>query len=233
MTFNDSSFRDYKKNQKKKQSLAPLIMGGFAIIFIGIGFTLIFLWNKGADSNLLAFLNTETPTNTPSPTDLPPTETPTATLIPSETPLPTETLPPTPAEPFAYVVQSGDSLFLIAEEFLVDYISIMVMNGLTNESVLFVGDELIIPNPDMEFPTATPYPEGATEIEYFVLPGDTGKIIADKFFSTLEDIEAATILFLGDDSFDINLLYPGQIIIVPVNITTPVPTFAPTETVTP
>lgn len=232
MTINNSSFQKFKKNQKKKRALTPVILGGLSIIFVGAGLTLLYLWGKGVDSNLLSFMYTDTPTFTASPTNLPPTNTSTPSPVPSETQIPTGTLPATAADPFTYEVQSGDSLFSIAEEFFVDYINIMAMNGLTNESVLFVGDKLIIPNPDMEYPTATGFPEGATEIEYFVLPGDTGRIIADKFFSTLEEIEAATRLFLDDDAFDINLLFPGQIIFVPINIVTPIPTLEPTVEVT-
>lgn len=108
-----------------------------------------------------------------------------------------------------------------------DYLIIMVLNGLTNETALAlnVGDELLIPNPDMEFPTPSPLPpnlgRGAI-IEYFVLPGDSILIIAEKFLTTVEAIIAA------NDLEDPNAIFPGQILRVPIRLITP--TFGPSPT---
>jgi spore germination protein len=143
----------------------------------------------------------------------------------------------TASAPFSYLVESGDSLVTIAEKFGVDYLTIMVLNGLTNDSILFVGDELIIPNPEMEFPTPTPLPPNlgrGAKIQYFVMPGDSIKLIAEKLLSTVEDIIAE------NDLEDPNAIFPGQILIVPYRMITPTfgpsPTpegFVPTETSTP
>jgi LysM repeat protein len=77
----------------------------------------------------------------------------------------------------------------------------------------------------MDFPTPTPLPPNlrrGAEIEYFVMPGDSIKIIAEKFLSTVEDIIEANEL---DDP---NAIFPGQILIVPYRMITP--TFGPSPT---
>ena len=104
----------------------------------------------------------------------------------------------------------------------------MLLNGLTYESILYAGDSLTIPNPDMERPTSTPLPpnlpRGAV-IEYFVLPGDTLQLIAEEFLSTVERIIDENEL--EDDTTPI---FPGQILRIPYYIVTP--TFGPSPTPT-
>lgn len=224
---NQSSFRDYKQSRERRQRFGPLIFGGMAIVLVAVGGLLIFLALRGGIS--FSFGATETPTITPTFTNTPvlPTEVPTETLDPTITPTPTETLVPTPAEPFEYRVQQGDSLISIADQYGVDYVSIMLMNGLTYESLLYAGDTLIIPNPDMERPTPTPLPPNlprGARIEYFVLPGDTLQLIAEQFLSTIEDIMEENEM---EDDFTI---YPGQILIIPYYLITP--TFGPSPTPT-
>lgn len=48
-------------------------------------------------------------------------------------------------EPFAYNVESGDSLFTIGNKFRVSTDALKYINGLTDDSVLSVGQELTIP----------------------------------------------------------------------------------------
>jgi LysM repeat protein len=181
--------------------MGPLLTGGMAILFIAIGATLMYMWIQGAGLEL-TFLATDTPTYTPSPT-------PTMTA----------------SAPFNYLVESGDTLVLIAEKFGVDYLTIMVLNGLTNDSVLFVGDQLVIPNPGMEFPTPTPLPPNlgrGAKVQYFVMPGDSIKLIAEKMLSTIDGI------IDENDLEDPNAIFPGQILIVPYRLITP--TFGPSPT---
>jgi len=188
---------------------------------------LIFMWVRGASFSL-GPADTPTATATFTNTPIPPTATSTETPLPSETPIPTETLVPTPSEPFNYQVQAGDSLITIAEQFNVEYVWIMLLNGLTYESILYAGDQLLIPNPDMGLPTSTPLPpnlpRGAV-IDYFVLPGDTILLIAEEFLSTIDRIVEENEL---EDAASI---YPGQVLKVPYYIVTP--TFGPSETPTP
>lgn len=223
---NRPSYKSYKEARERRQKYGPLIMGGAAIILVAVGILLIFMWTRGAQ---LSFgpADTATPTLTSTNTLPPPTATATETPLPSETPTPTETLVPTPSEPFDYIVQSGDNLTTIAEEFGVDYIAIMLLNSMTYESVLYVGDTITIPNPDMGVPTATPLPTGLGRgfvIEYFVLPGDSIQLIAEEFLSTTDRIIDENELEESE------AIYPGQILRVPINIVTP--TFGPSETPT-
>lgn len=223
---NNSSFRDFKQSQQRRQRFGPLIFGGVAIVLVAVGAVLIYMSVSGVSFSLGP---TETPTITPTFTasPVPPTDIPTATLEPSITPLPSETLVPTPDAPFTYEVQPGDSLISIADQFAVDYVSIMLMNGLTDASILYAGDQLTIPNPDMERPTPTPLPPNLPRgsiIEYFVLPGDSILLIAERFLSTIEKIVDA------NDLEDAAAIYPGQILKIPYYIITP--TFGPSPTPT-
>jgi LysM repeat protein len=227
---NRPSYQSYKESRERRQKYGPLIFGGLAIVLVAVGIFLIILAVRGTSSNPFS---RATPTFTPTLTNTP-TETPTETPIPTETPtptittVPTETLEPTPAEPFTYTVLSGDNIVTIADQFGVEYVAIMLLNELTIDSVIYPGDTLTIPNPDMGIPTPTPLapnlPRG-TVIEYFVLPGDTLQIIADEFLSTMDDIVEENELE------DPNAIYPGQILRIPYYIITP--TFGPTETIAP
>ncbi len=224
---NRPSFQQYKENRERRQKYGPLIMGGAAILLVAVGILLIFMWVRGASFSFEPAA-TETPTATFTNTPEPPTNTPTVTPTPTESPIPTETLTPTPSEPFTYQVQAGDSLISIAEQFNVEYVWIMLLNGLTYESILYAGDTLTIPNPDMGLPTATPLPANLPRgviIEYFVLPGDTVQLIAEQFLSTIERIVEENELE------DASSIFPGQVLRIPYFIVTP--TFGPSETPTP
>jgi hypothetical protein len=91
----------------------------------------------------------------------------------------------------------------------------------------------------MEMPTATPIPNTAagTRITYMVLPGDGLGLIANKWNSTIDAIVRANPDVLPDG--DETLLFPGMLLVVPINLVTPVPTTAasatpsPTSTATP
>jgi LysM repeat protein len=77
----------------------------------------------------------------------------------------------------------------------------------------------------MEFPTPTPLPPNlrrGAKIEYFVMPGDSIKIIAEKFLSTVEDI------IDENDLENPDAIFPGQILLVPYRMVTP--TFGPSPT---
>lgn len=96
---------------------------------------------------------TPTPTTSPSPTPIA-TSTSTATPTPTVTPSPT----PTPAPTFqTYVVQEGDTLFGIADQFGVTVEDIAALNGINDPEthLLQPGDELKIPLPTPT-PTSTP-----------------------------------------------------------------------------
>lgn len=206
--------------RRKKRSFVPF----FIFLLIIAGLVLIWLWLTDAGLTL-SFTSTQEPTEIQVPTSTLPPGTATFTQIPTETPTPSETPTPTASAPFLYMVESGDSLVTIAEKFDVDYLIIMVLNGLTDDTILYVGDELMIPNPAMEFPAPTDIPPNlprGRNIEYFVMPGDSIKIIAEKFLSTIEAI------LEENDIENPNEIFPGQILLIPVNLVTP--TFGPTPT---
>jgi LysM repeat protein len=68
----------------------------------------------------------------------------------------TEAIAPesTPLQSVTYVVQSGDTLSLIADRFSVSLFDLMLANGLTNQDFIQVNQELVIPLGGL--PTATP-----------------------------------------------------------------------------
>ena len=193
------------------------IMGGLSLLLVASGLYVTTTWVSAGGPGALF------PSDTPTPSI-----TPTASNTPTITATATETSPPstpTASAPFLYSVELGDTIVSIADKFSVDFIIIMLLNGLNNDSILFVGQEMIIPDPNMEIPSPTPIPEGLPrgfEIEYFVLPGDTLAGIAVLFLSTEDAIIQANELVNPDQVF------VGQILLVPINLITITPGPSPT-----
>jgi LysM repeat protein len=214
----------YRKRQQQAQR-APIMLGVAAGLLV-VGVAVVIFWLIGPGLPAISFLATDTPTPTVTST---PTSTATPTEIPTETPTasttPTETLTPTASGPFVYVVLEGDSLFTIAEKFNVDLLVLIAINNLDpTNPVIRVGDQLTIPGPDTQLPTASPIPlsmRRGTLIDYIVQTGDTLAIIAEKFNSTVDDIVAE------NDLDDPNNIFVGQKLVIPVNMVTPVPTSTP------
>jgi len=224
---------------KKRQQMGPFLVGSLAILLIAIGVVVLIIWltGSGAPSFEFNFFATETPTPTNTPTSTP-TNTPTNT--PTETLTPTVTFTPTPSAPFEYIVQEGEYLFAIIEKFNLgdDGLQLIILlnpyNATTGEGInpgtliVSVGQRIIVPNPDMQLPTATPIPldtlRRGTLIEYRVQSGDTIAGIAIKFNSLSEEI------LKQNNLTNANLIFIGQILQIPVNLVTPVPTLAPTIT---
>jgi LysM repeat protein len=194
-----------------------------ALLIFG-GIYIMFNWFSAGGLGSIALFASDTPTATITPTA---SSTPTITMTPTITA--TFTLEPSPsaAAPFLYTVQLDDTLSSIAEQFDVEFIIIMALNGMNNDSVLFVGQELIIPDPNTGLPNPTALPEGlprGAEIDYLVLSGDTLASIADQFLSTEEDIIETNEL---ENS---NLIFVGQLLKIPVNLITATPGPSPTPT---
>lgn len=214
------------KYQKKQQGGGRMFaFGAIALVLFFVGLIFIYQWITNPNAPMFSFLSTETPTPTvtitptptvPTPTPVPPTETPTAT----ETP--TITLTPTIDGPFFYTIKAGDTLFGIAQQFGVDINRLLEVNNLTFDSFIVEGQQILVPDPNEELPTATPIPAGlprGTEIEYTVQLGDNLTTIAAKFNSTAE-----AILEANEEIESLNDIFVGQVIIVPVNLVTPAPT---------
>ena len=220
----------YRKQQERSERWPKIVFWGFVIIILVVAGGLIFWFSSDQKPEFsLAFLasDTPTPTFTLTPSPVPPTNTPTLTFTsPPPTDTPTITLTPTASGPFIYTVVEGDNLYIIAERFDVE---IMVLIEVNQERldldpanpIIKVGDEILVPPPGTELATPTPLPEGlprGTRIEYLVQSGDVLALIAEQFNSTVEDILEVNELE------DPNAIYVGQILVIRVNLVTPVPT---------
>jgi LysM repeat protein len=220
--------------RKRRNRFLPLLIRAAAVLLVLGGITVLVLSLSGGGKITLFATKTPTPTITPSPTNtVPPTATATITSTP------TQTTTPTPSAPFYYIIQENDYLSTIAEKFNLGengVILILMLNPAIDPvtQTIFAGTEILIPPPGWPIPTMTPWPQDAphgTKINYFVMPGDSLGVIAARFLSTIEEIGKANPDVLTDVNSPI---YPGQILIVPVNLVTPVPsrtvTLTPTST---
>lgn len=241
MTIKDT-IESYRKRRNK---LMPLILGGAAILLVVAGVVIVITSMNGGGIAKLFATKTPTPTITPTPTNtFTPTETPTITFTP------TISSTGTPSGPYTYAVQEGDTLTdIIKAQGLGDspnaILLIYILNPYNpddaqnpgidpNTGNIFVGQTITLPNVGMELPTPTPLPTGlgpGSRITYRVMPGDSFGSIANQFNSTVDAIVRANQAALPD-GID-TIIYPGQLLIVPINLVTPVPTKAATATPTP
>jgi LysM repeat protein len=102
---------------------------------------------------------TSTPVQVPTqaPTAVPPSPTPTATKAAAAQATPAS------GKQTTYVIQSGDTLSVIADRFNVSLDALLAANQLTAKSVLRIGQQLIIPVSGAPIPpTATPRPKPTT-----------------------------------------------------------------------
>jgi LysM repeat protein len=222
--------------RRRRQQRGPnLIYIAAAVLILG-GLVLLIMWLSGPGQPLNSLFATDTPTPTV-------TFTPSLTPLPSETPTitptPTETATGTPSAPFTYTVQEGDSLAVIAERFALGDNGIpliLLLNPFNADTgtgidpttqIVYPGQQITIPNPGMQLPTATSIPPNlprGTKLKYVVQAGDSLATIASKFNSTVEAIIAE------NDLADPNAIYVGQLLVVPANLVTPTATPPPTST---
>ena len=126
---------------------------------------------------------------------------PTATPLHSPTPPPTPTLPPNQTH---HTIESGETVSTIAKQYGTTSKKILDANGLKSNTIISVGDVLIIPLPvaNTSTPTVTPTPS-PTPFEYTVRVADTLSAIAKKYGTTVEtlmdinNINDATSLRVG------------------------------------
>ena len=202
--------------RRRRERMVPLFLGGLAVVLTVVGLLLVVIWLTGDRGTALpAFLASDTPTLTDTTTPAPPTLTPTVT----DTPLPSET--PTPEGPKTYIVEPGDTLSSIADQFDVDILLLISVNNISDPSAINAGQELIIPQAGAVLPTTTALPQTlvpGSRIEYVVQPGDSLESIASEFNSTAKKIAELNNIKVTD------VLFVGKILIVPVNIVTRTPT---------
>jgi LysM repeat protein len=216
---------------KKKQQMLPFIIWGLALILVIVGIVLLVVWLLGSSKPKFSLFASATPTATATftPTEVPPTATFTMTSTATETP--TVTITPTRSGPIEYTVVSGDTCYDIAAVYDIDIMVLLAINNFDPGTCpIQPGDKIIIPAPNTELSTATPWPTNlprGSKLTYVVQSGDTLDSIAEKFLSTIEDIMELNKL---ENS---NQIFAGQILEVRVNLVTPLPTLPATVTPTP
>jgi LysM repeat protein len=222
--------------RKKRQQSTLLFVYGAAGLLVLAGVALLVIWLTGPSKPLATVFATKTPTPTLTFT---PTNTPPATATSTITATPTQTVTSTPSGPFLYTVQQGDSLQVISDKYGLgeEGVPLILMLNPYDEAsssgidpttqLIFPGEQIWLPNPDLKLPTATPVPPDlprGTKLNYIVQSGDTLAVIAAKFNSTVEDIVSENKLA------DANAIFVGQTLVIPVNIVTPTATRPPTST---
>lgn len=141
----------------------------------------------------------EQPAPTPTPTPVPPTE------APSEEQLITH-VPQTGQTGQIYVVREGDSCWSIAAQFGMDISDFMAANNFT-ECNIQPNDEVVIPEEEIQEPTATPLP--GAQRTYVVESGDNcWSIAVDKFGVNFE-------LFMSVNNLTECNILVGQEVIIP------------------
>ena len=142
----------------RRAPTGPLLAIGAAGVALGIGGMAVasgFVDGLGApgpasSSSLVPTTSqaaSATPTATPSPTPTPtasPSPLPTPTATPAPTAVPTAAPPPPPAQQ-TYVVQQGDTLAAIAEQFGTTAAALQAANGIEDPDELTIGQVLVIP----------------------------------------------------------------------------------------
>lgn len=222
--------------RKKRQQSSILFVYGAAGLLVLAGVALIIIWLTGPSKPLSAVFATKTPTPTLTFT---PTKTALATNTPTVTATFTQTSTSTPSGPYLYTVQQGDSLQAISDKRSLgtDGIRLILMlnpydqasgSGIDQTTqLIFPGEQIWLPNPDLKYPTDTPVPPSlahGTKINYIVSSGDTLAVVASKFNSTVEDIVKENKLT------DANSIFVGQTLVIPVNLVTATATRPPTST---
>lgn len=226
--------------RRRRKQFIPLIIGVVAVLLVVTGIIVVVVSMSGGGGFTLFATDTPTPSITLPPTNtVPPTETPTITNTA------TITYTPTASSPFPYVVQEDDTLYGIMEKFGLPPESIILIYMLnpfdktTGTGIdpttgnIYVSQTITLPNVGMQIPTPTPVTNTApgTRIIYMVLPGDGLGYIAGLWNTTIDAIVRANRDLLTDG--EETLLYPGMLLVVPINLVTPVPSSTSTLTHTP
>ncbi len=138
-----------------------------------------------------------------------PTTQPTATsigTIPTATIVPPTNITPVPAPSVRhYVVQLGDTLFSLSRRFGVNLYELATVNNIYNIHLIYIGQELIVPQPSCVPPCTYPLPTG----QYVVKRGDTLFSISRRYGFTVEQIA------LHNNILNVSLIYVGEVIHIP------------------
>jgi len=123
-----------------------------------------------------------------------------------------ESIPETRREIFEYIIEPGDSLWTIAQNFNISLETVLWANDLSKSSVIKPGQRLVIPP--------------VSGVIYHVKDGDTISQIAKTYKGKAEEIITFNDLPVGGDIFvgDILVIPNGAI---PTPVSTPAPTYVP------
>jgi LysM repeat protein len=142
------------------------------------------------------------------------------------TPLPATAPPPTPTPtPRTHVVEAGQSLYYIAQQYQVSIDELVELNNIADERSLQVGQVLIVPD--------SPINWGVEEnllppqVIHVIQAGETLSGLSYEYDTPIDAIVAA------NPNVNLDLIYEGQEIIIPLAMPTPTPTFTPPPTPTP
>jgi LysM repeat protein len=118
-----------------------------------------------------------------------------------------------------YVVQPGDTLFRISRAYGTTVDAIVRANNIPNPNLIYVGQVLVIPDGTTPppGPTPTPGPQPPPPATYVVQPGDTLSAIARRFNTTV------AALVQANNIWNPNLIYVGQVLVIPGGTTPPTP----------
>ncbi len=144
-------------------------------------------------------------------------------LIVSPPPTPTASDTPTAtATQIIYQVRRGDNLSVIADTFDTTIDDLLALNkALNDNSILSVGQEVILPPPDLGS-TTYEHPVYGPIVNYLIKRGDTLSTIAEQYDTTMAAIR------IGNPQLNLDILAVGQEIVIPLRL----PTFTRTPTIT-
>lgn len=130
--------------------------------------------------------------------------------------------PPTPTPPTTHTVREGESLWTIAAAYRTDLDTLLWLNAVTIDHVVYAGDQVKVRLGEGEAPPPTPTPQQS----HIVRAGDTAFGIALQYGLSLDEL-----LAFNELSAD-TLLQIGQELLIRPPTPTPEPTPMPTPTMT-
>jgi LysM repeat protein len=116
-----------------------------------------------------------------------------------------------------YVVQRGDTLASIARRYHTTIGVLMQLNNISNPNIIYVGQQLLIPDNK----------PGSSYQLYTVQRGDTLKNIATRYNSTVSTLAQLNQIV------NINVIYVGQVLLIPATPPLTLPAASPTPVSTP